>query len=43
MASFVGRRKICGHGLVVEQLLAKQQAGVRFSLTAPKQQLQHSV
>lgn len=27
-----------GHGLVVEHLLAKQKAGVRFSLAAQKQQ-----
>ncbi len=26
----------CGHGLVVEHVLAKDETGVRFSLAAPK-------
>ena len=28
--------KSCGHGLVVEHVLAKDETGVRFSLAAPK-------
>ena len=32
----------CGHGLVVEHVLAKDEMGVRFSLAAPKISKRHS-